>query len=172
MFNLLPNIVSFRNSITKDVDDNEANTIAKAIYGKTPVIYSPVNMRSAALRWKMQINENSRMIAFYGTIPEFNHNEIMGWTFDRTSNEFIPIILRDHNSSDVLKCIAETLTDVLRSNGIKPYEIITRGSNDLENNLNMILLGDIVSLYLAYMKGIYPGKIKLRNTDDAGREFS
>ena len=169
---MLPSLISFRDSVIADEENNEAYTIAKAIDGRTPVIYSLVNLRSAAIRWKMQINENPRMIAFYGTIPEFNHNEIIGWTESQAADEFIPIILRDEDSTEVLNCIMETLSGVLDSSGIKPYEFVAKGSSDLEKNLVAIIMGDIVSIYLAYLKDIYPGKIDIRHADGSNREFS
>jgi glucose/mannose-6-phosphate isomerase len=169
---LLPSLRSFRDSITEDEKNNEAMMIARAIFGKIPVIYSLMNMRAAAIRWKMQINENSRMIAFYGTIPEFNHNEIVGWTEDQAKDEFIPIILCDDDSTDILKFMTETLSGTLQNFGIKPYEFRAEGSNDLEKTLISIIMGDFVSMYLAYLKGIYPGKIQLSDTDGDGREFN
>ena len=170
--NLLPSLRSFRDSIVDDIENNEAQAIAKEIDGRIPVIYSLVNLRAAAIRWKMQINENSRMIAFCGTIPEFNHNEIVGWTEDSASNEFIPIILCDDDSIDVLKYMTETLSGVLQSSGVRPYEFKAKGSNDLEKNLICIILGDFVSIFLAQNKGVDLGEIQLKNANGGVREFN
>ncbi|MDR0777814.1 MAG: bifunctional phosphoglucose/phosphomannose isomerase [Methanomassiliicoccaceae archaeon] len=169
---LLPSLRSFRDSIIGDKENNEAVKIAIKIFGKIPVIYSLMNMRAAAIRWKMQINENSRMIAFSGTIPEFNHNEIIGWTEDQASDEFIPIILCDDDSTDVLKYMTETLSGVLKSSGVRPYEFKAKGSSDLEKNLISIILGDFVSIYLAQMKGVFPGEINLKHAENGSREFN
>ncbi|MCL2711905.1 MAG: bifunctional phosphoglucose/phosphomannose isomerase [Methanomassiliicoccaceae archaeon] len=168
---LLPSLKEFRDSIVNHGGNNEAMDIAKILCGKIPVIYSLVSLRSAAIRWKMQINENSRMIAFHGTIPEFNHNEIVGWMEDQASDEFIPIILCDDDSVDVLKYMTETLSGTLQSTGIRPYEFKAKGSNDLEKNLVAILLGDIVSIYLARLNGIHNG-IPLKCDNGGQREFS
>jgi len=168
---LLPSLKGFRDSIVNNDGDNEALSAAKEIYGKIPVIYSTVNMRAAAIRWKMQINETSRMIAFYGTIPEFNHNEIVGWIEDQASDEFIPIILCDEDSVDILRYMTETLSGTLKSRGVKPYEFRAKGSNDLEKTLMAIILGDLVSMHLAYMKGILPCKTVTEHADQ-NREFN
>jgi len=172
LMTLLPALRQFRDNIAKNEHDNRALEIANAIHGRTPVIYSLVNLRAAAIRWKMQISENSRTIAFYGTIPEFSHNEIVGWAEDNASDEFIPIILADDDSTDVLRYMTETLSGVLESNGIRPYEYKVKGSSDLERNLMLIILGDFVSVYLAYLKGIYPGKIQLEVGNGGRREFN
>ncbi|MCL1984349.1 MAG: bifunctional phosphoglucose/phosphomannose isomerase [Methanomassiliicoccaceae archaeon] len=169
---MLPSLKEFRDSLTDDGAENEAMVIARTISEKIPVIYSLVNMRAAAIRWKMQINENSRMMAFCGTIPEFNHNEIMGWTEDKISGEFIPIIICDNDPADVLKFMTETLCRVLKSNGINPYIFKVKGSSDLEKNLISIILGDLVSIYLAYMNGVYPGEIRLKSAGGPRKEFN
>ena len=172
LLTLLPSLRSFRDGIRKDEQNNQAITIARAIMGKIPVVYSLVNLRAAAIRWKMQISENSRTIAFCGTIPEFSHNEIVGWMEDYASDEFIPIILQDDDPIEVLKYMTETLSGVLESNGIRPYQFKVKGSNDLEKNLTAIILGDFVSIYLAHLKGVYPGEIHLQVGDGGRREFN
>jgi len=169
---LLPSLRSFRDGILKDENGNLAKIIAGMMTEKIPVVYSLVNLRAAAIRWKMQISENARTIAFCGTIPEFSHNEIVGWMEDYASDEFIPIILQDSDPIDVLRYMTETLTGVLESNGIKPYKFVVKGSNDLEKNLTAIILGDLVSIYLADLKGVYPGDIRLEVGDGRRREFS
>ncbi|MDR0334579.1 MAG: bifunctional phosphoglucose/phosphomannose isomerase [Methanomassiliicoccaceae archaeon] len=169
---LLPSLREFRDDILKDETNNKAVAIACRILGKIPVIYSLVNLRAAAIRWKMQISENSRTIAFCGTIPEFSHNEIVGWADDYSSDEFILIMLIDDDPIDVLRCMTETLSSVLVKNGIKPYEFKVKGINDLEKNLRAIILGDLVSIYLAKLKGVYPGEICLDLGDGGRREFN
>jgi glucose/mannose-6-phosphate isomerase len=168
---LIPSLRSFRDGIINN-EDNKALIIARKIYGKIPVVYSMVNLRAAAIRWKMQISENSRTISFCGTIPEFSHNEIVGWMEDYASDEFLPIILADDDPIDVLKYMTETLSGVLESNGIRPYEFKVKGSNDLEKNLVAIILGDLVSIYLAELKGVYPGEIPLELGNGGRREFN
>ena len=172
LLSLIPSLKAFRDNIVNDKEGNQAIKIAKAIMGKIPVIYSMVNLRAAAIRWKMQISENSRTIAFCGTIPEFSHNEIVGWMEDYASDEFMPIILEDDDPIEVLKCMTETLAGVLESNGIKLYEFKVKGSNDLEKNLIAIILGDFVSYYLASMKGVYPGETSLGLGSGGLREFN
>ena len=168
----LPSVKAFRDEILADEENNQAAEIARTISGKIPVIYSLMSMRTAAIRWKMQINENSRTIAFCGTIPEFNHNEIVGWTEDQTSNEFIPIILCDDDSEDILKCMTDTLLGILESKSIEPYRFKATGSTDLEKNLISIILGDFVSLYLAHMKDVHPGEVDLDLGNGGYREFN
>ncbi|MCL2608199.1 MAG: SIS domain-containing protein [Methanomassiliicoccaceae archaeon] len=144
---ILPSLTEFRNGLKRN--GNEASDIALAMRGRIPAVYSLINFRSAAMRWKMRIGENAGITAFCGTIPEYSHNEIVGWTGDPLSKEFIPMILCDDGSSGVIDCIKEALSGVLRNSGIEPYEFRISGKNDLEKNLKLIILGDFVSAYLA-----------------------
>lgn len=145
----------FRNSLVSD-DDNIAMQMAKTLLDKVPVIYSLYNMRSAAMRWKSQINENSKMIAFCGTIPEFNHNEIVGWTEDLVSEKFTPVILYDDNATEMLKYMTDTSLAMLMDRGLEVCLYHVEGVNALEKCLRCILLGDFVSLYLAFLRKADP----------------
>jgi len=49
---------------------NQAKRLALAVYGKVPLIYGSTGITSvAALRWKTQINENSKAHAFWNVFP-------------------------------------------------------------------------------------------------------
>ena len=44
-----------------------------------PIIVSEEDLSSIGFRLKSQLNENSKMLSYNITIPEMNHNEIIGW---------------------------------------------------------------------------------------------
>ena len=147
----------YRDELIKD-DDNEAATIAKHIYGKVPAVYSFFSMRSVAYRWKSQFNENSKMLSFYGTMPEFNHNELVGWTNDSMIKDYTPVILFDDGVSNMLRAMAETPIGMIMEKGISVYVYHINGKNILEKMLKAIIAGDLVSLFLAQMNGVDPAK--------------
>jgi glucose/mannose-6-phosphate isomerase len=114
-------------------------------------------MRSSAIRWKTQINENSKFISFCGSLPEFNHNEIVGWTNDVKNKMFMPVILYDDNASGIIRYMTDASIGILEDKDLKIVSYHVTGSCNLEKNLKCIILGDFVSLQLAH----------LRNTDPA-----
>lgn len=143
-------------------EDGEAREIASRLYGKVPVIYTPANMQSSAVRWKNQINENCKTMCFDGSIPEFNHNEIIGWTDDESNNKkFVPVVLYDDGASGTLKSMIEASMKVVGDKEIMFTVHHFNGDSNLEKNLRCIILGDFVSLYLADLYGVDP------STDDA-----
>ena len=60
-------------------ENNRAVQIAKELIGFIPVIYSSEFLTSTGYRLKCQMNENAKLHAFHNSIPEMNHNEIIGW---------------------------------------------------------------------------------------------
>ncbi|MGI8728346.1 MAG: SIS domain-containing protein, partial [Solirubrobacterales bacterium] len=57
----------------------KASELAEAIYGSAPLLYGCGLTAPVAYRWKCQINENAKLPAFSHTLPEMDHNEIVGW---------------------------------------------------------------------------------------------
>ena len=52
---------------------------AKKIHKTIPIIVTEEDLSSIGYRLKSQLNENSKMLSYNVTIPEMNHNEIIGW---------------------------------------------------------------------------------------------
>ena len=78
------------------IPNNPAKQIAAELYGKIPVIYG-VSERTdvAALRWKNQICENSKILAHYNVFPDLNNDEIKGWDAPRGILNYLqPVFLR------------------------------------------------------------------------------
>ncbi|HID73481.1 MAG TPA: hypothetical protein EYP43_00355, partial [Thermoplasmata archaeon] len=74
--------------------------IATLLAGKFPVIYAPDAYAPAARRWMTQLNEVSKVLAHWGTIPEIAHNEIVGWDVGPGGNEHV-ILLDGDLSGDL-----------------------------------------------------------------------
>lgn len=67
----------------------EAKRITAFFKGKTPVLYTTTFHEGLAIRWRQQINENSKMLCWHHVVPEMNHNELVGW---RNKNENLAVL--------------------------------------------------------------------------------
>ncbi|MBZ0200317.1 MAG: bifunctional phosphoglucose/phosphomannose isomerase, partial [Ignavibacteriaceae bacterium] len=68
------------NGVHYSAENNAAYKYAEQLVGFVPLIYSAADLTSAVgYRFKCQLNENSKVHAFSGVLPELNHNEIIGW---------------------------------------------------------------------------------------------
>ena len=72
---------------------NAAKKIALALNGHVPIVYCPRSVRSIGVRWQNQINENAKVVAFTGEIPEMNHNQMVGWLNGNGENRLKPVFI-------------------------------------------------------------------------------
>ncbi|MBE0429400.1 MAG: bifunctional phosphoglucose/phosphomannose isomerase [Thermoleophilia bacterium] len=140
---------------------NPAKLLAKELENRIPVIYGAELTATAAYRWKCQINENSKAMAFAHEFPELNHNEVVGWERPpERLGDYRVVYLKDgqshsqnHKRMDITADLLETFVG-----GIREY--VTSGKSRLARILSSTYLGDYVSLYLALLYGIDPSPVE------------
>lgn len=143
------------------IDHNYAKQLALIAVGKTPVFYSGSLMAPIAYKWKISWNENAKNVAFWNYLPEFNHNEFMGWASHPVEKPFVIFdLVSSLEHSRVLKRFA--LTDKLLS-GRRPKanEIELRGGSLLAQMLWACILADFVSIYVAILNNVDPTQVEL-----------
>jgi glucose/mannose-6-phosphate isomerase len=57
----------------------EATVLAEQLASKITVIYSDRDLEPVSLRFRQQLEENSKQLAWHHALPEMNHNELVGW---------------------------------------------------------------------------------------------
>ncbi|MCK4443205.1 MAG: bifunctional phosphoglucose/phosphomannose isomerase [Thermoplasmata archaeon] len=138
-----------------ETKNNEAKKIAKLIEKRTPTIYGHTFYNAVARRWKTQINENAKTLAWWSEIPEMGHNEIEGWVRDSKGKKFAAIFLRDrHENTEIRNQVKVTVEMLGRKS--KTHEVWAQGATVLSRMLYNMYLGDYVSFYLAVLKGVDP----------------
>lgn len=140
---------------------NLCNTIAQKLYEKIPVIYTAAeHLAPVTVRWRNQMNENAKVLAFSNVFPELNHNEIMGWEAKRSMLEcFSILLLRDSGEVERNRKRLEISRDIWRKNNIPIFEVFGKGKSKLARMFSQIYIGDWVSYYLALLYGKDPIKI-------------
>lgn len=137
----------------------EAQAVAQKLVNKIPVLYSLGTCEGTVVRFRQQINENSKMLCWHHTFPEMNHNELVGWT---TKNDNLAVVTfhtsfdyeRTKKRYDVCRPIFEKL-----SSGVT--DITAKGESRLEQFLYLINIGDWISCYIADIKGIDPVEVNI-----------
>jgi glucose/mannose-6-phosphate isomerase len=140
---------------------NEAKQLAAEMYGKIPVIYGAGILSEVAHRWKTQINENSKATAFYETLPELNHNSVVGYQFPAEPTSSLCVVLLRCPSLYHRTLVRYKVTsDLLEQNGIKYQIVDCTGEDELSQVMGLIFLGDWASYYLAILYEIDPTPVK------------
>lgn len=141
---------------------NEADQLARRIGRTIPLIYGGGGLGAvAAQRWKNQFNENAKVPAFWHTIPEMCHNEIVGWGQhgDLTRQAFTLIFLRhDLEHPQVMerfRLVGERMEEVVA----RIEHVSGEGEGELAQLLDLVLQGDVVSTHLALLEGVDPGPV-------------
>jgi glucose/mannose-6-phosphate isomerase len=137
----------------------EANNIAGKLLNKFPILYSLGTCEGAVVRFRQQINENSKMLCGHHTFPEMNHNELVGWT---TKNENLAVITF-HTSFDYdrTKKRYEVCKPLFEKYSGGVIDIFAKGNSKLEQFFYLINIGDWISCYLADLKGIDAVEVKV-----------
>jgi glucose/mannose-6-phosphate isomerase len=154
------NTVKFTMSPDNQSDSNQAMQIAEQVAGKIVVIYAASMLGSAAYKWKININENGKQLAFYNTYPELNHNEFQGWMFPR-DKELVVIQLESKLETKQIQKRMQTTEEILKDRGFNPIKVQAQGSTHIEQLLSTILLGDYVSAYVGILNGIDPTPVEM-----------
>lgn len=140
---------------------NQAKQIAMNLIDTFPIIYSFREFATVAYRFKTQLNENSKILAYQGVLPEINHNEIMGWEgmpSDFSSTASV-ILIRTEDEPKENKA-RFGITKQLISRKTQVYEIYAEGQGRLAKMFSTIYLCDYISFYLAVLRGIDPTPVK------------
>ncbi|HET7490019.1 MAG TPA: bifunctional phosphoglucose/phosphomannose isomerase [Acidimicrobiales bacterium] len=139
-----------------------AREIARRIGRTIPLVHSAGQLGvAAANRWRTQINENAKAPAFSSVYPELCHNEIQGWgQHGDVTRQLITIVdLRHESEHPQVSRRFELANELVREVVVGIEELWAEGEGDLAQLLDLILIGDFVSLELAAAEGIDPGPV-------------
>lgn len=140
---------------------HQAHALSLRLLNKVPVIYSLGSTEGVSIRFRQQLNENSKMLCWHHVLPEMNHNELVGWT--QLNNELVVIIWR--YESDYVRNIKrlEICTEVFSKYTKNIIELPTKGTSDIQRAMYAIHLGDWTSVMIADLKQVDANDISVIN---------
>lgn len=137
---------------------NPAKQLAEKLFNKIPIFYGSDIASMIAERWKQQINENSKQVAFFEIIPEVCHNGVEGWQFPRKFvQNLFAVLIQSQYDSPQNKLRHSALIQFFQKQGISHETILLHPSGNLISEIfQTIMFGDYVSYYLALLNGVDP----------------
>jgi len=139
------------NSLAKD--------LARGLHGTIPQVAGAGLTAPVAYRWKTQINENAKVPSFAGELPELDHNELAGWEGASELGRFSAVFLDDSDLHPRIRQRIELTRGVIASRGATTYRVESVGETRTERVISLVLLGDLVSLYLAVLRSVDPSPV-------------
>lgn len=149
----------FRSEINAFIDGlnqqeviDESLTLANHLKGTIPVIYSIDGYEGIAVRFRQQLNENSKMLCWHAVIPEMNHNELVGWT--NGTQQMAVVVFRNEDDFDRNQKRVEINKSIIEQYTPNIYEVWSKGASKLERILYHIHFGDWVSMHLSELNNV------------------
>ncbi len=148
--------------------EKQGKALAKKIFGKIPLIYTPELFWVVGLIWKNSLNETAKILAINNYFPELNHNETVGlWKINEkqiSNDELSVIILRDAQGRPrghprILKQM-EIAKDIIKKEGITVDFVEIEGKTELEKFFSTVILGFWTSFWLALEYQTDPTPVK------------
>jgi len=146
------------------VANNPVKDCAYWLWNNFPVIYGWGYLAPVAFRWQTQLNENSKLIAHAGELPEMNHNEVVAWAHSvELSKKMRVVMLRSDGDEPARIGARLELTKRIIGPNAELIEAYTEGEGRLARQLSLVYRGDLVSIYLAFLQSKDPIEINAIN---------
>tara|TARA_X000000368_G_scaffold365153_1_gene311244 strand:- start:1233 stop:2189 length:957 start_codon:yes stop_codon:yes gene_type:complete len=115
------------------LEDSEVYDLAQKIHSTFPVIITEEDLSSIGYRLKSQFNENSKMLSYNVTLPEMNHNEIVGWQGKQINKNVFSLLWIDISWPGNIKRMDIT-NNILKNKISSSYHIEI--PSDIKNDLS------------------------------------
>src|SRR3989344_2369850 len=133
--------------------------LADKLHRKIPLIYASARFSSVAIKWKTDINENSKVHAFYNICPEFNHNELNAFEGEN-SDYYVVIITDDYENIRIARRIGVT-SKLIKAHRVDFTHVSLKGDSMLKKVLSAVYTGLWLSYHLAMKYGTDPTPVKI-----------
>jgi glucose/mannose-6-phosphate isomerase len=140
---------------------NPAKQLAFAAVDRLAAAVGAGHLAAVARRWKTQLNENAKSWGAWDELPEATHNTVAGLREPDTMREHLFVALLgspdDHPRTALRRGL---LGDLLEQSGTAVARVDAEGSSRLAQAFDLIVLGDLVTIYLACLYGIDPTPVE------------
>jgi len=146
-----------KNISTDNLNENNKSLDLAKFVTDLPYIYYPAGLKSAAIRFKNSLQENTKTHALTEDVIESCHNGIVGWSMKSESN---PIFIQGYN--DHIKTIERwsILKEFFEDKKIE-YKIVKSNEGGILSKIvNLIYLLDYTTIYSSVLRNIDPTPVE------------
>ena len=110
-------------------------------------MYSTSDVHASAVSFRESLSDAGHL-SFTGELPEFDHNELVGWSDPNVhAPELRMVVLKGGSPSDLVNTIVDCMEEVLCENGREVVEADIGSGSSLQRNLRGMLVGmDVADL--------------------------
>ena len=137
--------------------NNPAKKLAVELVNKVIVVYGSGLFSGVARRWKSQFNENAKTWAFSEVVPEVLHNSAEAYaSASPVADRITGLVLEPAAGEGCHARHNNVVSQLLIKNHVAHQVVTGETGSPLQQLLEMLLLGDYVSYYLALLQGVDP----------------
>jgi glucose/mannose-6-phosphate isomerase len=140
-------------------EDARPKQLARALDGTITSIAGAGPTIPVAYRWKTQLNENAKVPAFSHELPELDHNEIVGWGGADGLGRFAAVFLDDTDLHPRERRRIALTRELIAPAAEETFVLEGEGETTLARIFSLVLLGDLVSVYRAVLRGTDPAPV-------------
>jgi glucose/mannose-6-phosphate isomerase len=141
----------------RPTEANTAKQLALRLADGVPLIYGSEVTAGIANRWKCQFNENAKQPSFHAILPELNHNEIVGFEQAGAFGDMARVvILKDPRQHRQIERRIALTRDIIKPGVADIITLEGEGDTPLARLMDLVILGDYVSLYAACLRRVDP----------------
>jgi glucose/mannose-6-phosphate isomerase len=150
------------NSAEVSQQNNSAKKLAWELRSTIPVVYGYRQYRSVAVRFKSELNENSKIPSKWEVFPELNHNDVVGWEASESlAKRFTVVLIRDKDEPPEIRNRIKATKKLVLTKVRKTLEVHAVGESSLAKMFSVLFVGDLASIYLAILLGVDPAPVKI-----------
>ena len=123
-----------------------AKKLSDHLFGKIGILYGETIYEGVIVRARQQFNENSKYLCCHHTIPEMNHNELVGW--GGGDQRFAPVFFETSDVHPRNKKRFEISKKATEDKCGSIFTLQAKGGSKVEQSLYMIHVVDWASFYL------------------------
>jgi glucose/mannose-6-phosphate isomerase len=141
-----------------DPATNPALALAQKLHHRIVICYSSTErFDTVNTRWRGQIAENAKSLAFGHVLPEMNHNELVGWkVLENEMREMVVVFLRDKDDHKRVQTRMDLTKGIISQYTEHVEEVWSEGKSMLARMFSLIQLGDWTSYYMSILHGEDP----------------
>jgi glucose/mannose-6-phosphate isomerase len=140
--------------------ENLAKQLAWSLVDRFIIVSGSGHLAPVARRWKAQLNENSKTTAAFEELPEATHNTVVGFEQPESLRDHLAVVrLRGALEHPRNTLRADLIGDLLETGQIWHSVVDATGEGRLGEAVSAIVVGDYVSVYLAFMYAVDPSPI-------------
>jgi glucose/mannose-6-phosphate isomerase len=140
--------------------DNAAKRLAWSLVDRLVLVSASGFLAPVARRWKTQLNENAKTAAVFDELPEAAHNTIVGLEQPESLRDHLAVVfLRSDLEHPRNALRAQLMGDVMDTGHVWHTAVDASGDGRLAHALGLVVLGDYVSAYLAFMYAVDPSPV-------------